>query len=314
MHIAQGIKKSVNKDSKISADLQAQSRIWKKCSNCDYCIPTEVPKLNDKDEKALREGRCSYCGYKLKDYYGPKLSQKKVYKHFGHSRVDVVLDKIPKSMILFSIAVVFISILHPKGILLGLVFVALWLGILVGVVLFLAALPYIVGGVLIFGIAGGIISLLFGSNIAAGAFFATVGAVAAFLILLSLTLLLYILAPALLGALWVYFILLPGNWIAAIIVFIVIALIFYTIVLPFTIGFAICSFAGQLAYLLTVVGFSAQAIQDFLSEGLGGASSNLAELILNIYSVLIFSSLASSLIFVASIIFGIIFVVGILSQ
>jgi hypothetical protein len=208
-------------------------------------------------------------------------------------------------------AIVFVLILvaaifHPNGIVPAVVFLLLWAGLIAAFILFAIALPYIVGGAIAILAGGAIVSYILGYQATSVGIASLVLGIIVFLLLLSLLMFLYFMIPAVLGALAFYLFIVPQNLIVAIIAFIVIALITFKLLLPFMLGFTLCSIAGQFALLITTVGLSAESITALIT----GGSNDLGNILSNVLSKILFGSSASILIFVVSIIFGILAVVG----
>jgi hypothetical protein len=128
-----------------------------------------------------------------------------------------------------------------------------------------------------------------------------------FLMVLGILIIFYLLLPAVFGAIATYFFLKPrGNIIVSIIVFIILVIVMVRIVLPFTVGYATCSFAGQFAYLVTTVGFSVDAIQKSLFGGGGTVTIDLGSIPNSILNRFLLGSATPILIFIVSVGFGIV--------
>lgn len=214
---------------------------------------------------------------------------------------------IPKLMIALFVIIIPISALHPSGIVFGLAFLLLWVGLIVAIALFLIVFYYIIVGILAITAIGAIVMFLLGDKVAGLGLASIFLGTFLFFVILSLIILIYLLIPAILGAIATYVFITPGNIIVPIIVFIILAIISLKLLFPFMIGYLICSIAGQLAYLITIVGFSADAIQTLL---FGGSTSQLdiVSILNNILRGPLISSAIGILIFIVSIIFGLLFV------
>ncbi|MCJ7634965.1 hypothetical protein MUP77_21570, partial [Candidatus Bathyarchaeota archaeon] len=216
----------------------------KKCPKCGFF-------LDDAAEK------CTNCSYIFNEQI-QSAKQRKLTGPIKSTMRNLTLGLIA---LFFFISLIVAS--AQGGVVFGLAFTFLWIGMIAAIMLFLAALKYIIGLAIVGLILATIISFATGQGVAGAGFMGAIVGIIGVLFILGLTILIYTLAPSVLAGLAVFA--LTNNVIIAIIVFAIVAIVTYKVILPFMIGYIICITAGQFALLIAAVGFSAKALQSLLS-------------------------------------------------
>jgi hypothetical protein len=261
---------------------------------------------------------CNACGYKWEKEIRPVLNGDEQREN-GHIGIDRLAEAIASKTGIAVLTSCFILLLFASlaaGFTFWLTFAAVWFGLVLaiglGLLVLAYILPYIVGGAILVVVGALVYSFATGKELLGMGILGVIIGIFVYMLILSLLLLLAFVAPALVGAIAVYFALGMSTMaaIAAVIAFIGIAILTYLvlihILLPFMIGYSICSAAGNIAYLLTTVGFSFDKIQKLVLSG--QLFSNSVGLLLKPSSIGGIASIPM-LILVVSILFGLSFIV-----
>jgi hypothetical protein len=178
-------------------------------------------------------------------------------------------DNLSAGAIVLAVIISLVGSSFSGGVVFGISFTVLWILVLLmifGLILLIGAIFkfLVIVSIIIFA-STFVYALVTGQSILAMGLLSIGVAVYAFLFILGLYIIAGFLLPGLLVGVFSYFVLIPNNLLAAIILAAIAIVLTYFIIikiaLPFIIGFALTYASGQLAYLFMVFGFSLETLQ-----------------------------------------------------